>query len=486
MAIKEKVRKEMFLPLLLFLLVFTIDKIVLKFAGIALLYLLHPDFHFRKNARRIPLFYLLLIALEILKFLLLNRDFSQGHTVAFLLGCLFWMVSFLSLYQMRSIVDKIDRERVYRTLTVFFLINAGISLLNLLLTMYRAGSLNPYGMVDSEYGSSTGDLIKGLFQGPSYLNMMINSFFLFFFLYRGKLSLALTAVIVVLVTTANFANLVLVPVLVASLIFNKDKKMRWSVAGFLALFVVFYLLVTPSNLHYLKNSLFVPKKQVEELIAYEKKAIAKPAADGKKPVYTAAKVDVLLSQEALSIPDTMVTINGRSGKLQSFSQTAQYLKTGPKAFLFGAGIGNFSSFLALRMSDLDKEDGSRLFTYLPTYMAPEFQANHYKIYRAIYSLPQEFHSIKQFPNSFLNQLFGEYGLAGVLLFLLTYVLFFFRHFRKLTYGKYLLFLLGGYLLFDYLFEYLSVVTVFELLMFCDIHRLESAGQAVVPLQAEQS
>ena len=55
------------------------------------------------------------------------------------------------------------------------------------------------------------------------------------------------------------------------------------------------------------------------------------------------------------------------------------------------------------MSDLDKEDGSRLFTYLPTYMAPDFQANHYKIYRAIYSLPREFHSIKHFPNSFLNQ-----------------------------------------------------------------------------------
>ena len=49
LTVREKVRKELFLPLLLFLLVFTIDKIVLKFAGIALLYLLHPDFHFRKN-----------------------------------------------------------------------------------------------------------------------------------------------------------------------------------------------------------------------------------------------------------------------------------------------------------------------------------------------------------------------------------------------------------------------------------------------------
>ncbi|HXB90706.1 MAG TPA: hypothetical protein VNU72_00390 [Puia sp.] len=526
LTVREKTWKDLYLPLLVFLLVFTIDKILLKFAGIALLYLLHPDFKFRSNLRKIPLFYLLLLALEVLKFLLLNRDFSWGHTVSFLLGCVFWAISFLSLHQLRTIVDEVDKERIYRTLTVFFLINVGLSAWNLLLAMYHSGSLNPFALEDRNYGNSTGDLIKGLFLGPSYLNMMISSFFLFFYLYRGKIGLAFIALFVILLTSCNFGNIILVTVLIACLIFGKNRRIRLSTAGFLAVVAGFYLLITPHNLEYLRDSIFVPKKQQQELIAYEKKAIAdekahpaenttattaktgenvqgktgkSPAAAqtakaqtarapleseaAKKPGYSAADVDALLAQPTTNIPDTQVTLTGKAGKLQSFKQTAQYLRSGVKPFLFGAGMGNFSSFLALRMAGVNKEEGSRLFTYLPSYTAPTFRANHYRIFQAIYGLPTEFHSAKHFPNSFLNQLFGEYGLVGALLFLLTYVLFFFKRWRQLTYGRYLLFLLGGYLLFDYLFEYLSVVTVFELLMFCDIHRAESAG---LPPQPGQS
>ena len=116
--------------------------------------------------------------------------------------------------------------------------------------------------------------------------------------------------------------------LIASLFFSKNRKMRWSVAGFLALFVVFYVLISPSNLRYLKNSLFVPKKQEQELIAYEKKAVLLPqkeglekaAADEKKAVYAAAKVDILLSQPLLAVPDSEITLKGKPGKLVSFKE----------------------------------------------------------------------------------------------------------------------------------------------------------------------
>ncbi|HTQ26912.1 MAG TPA: hypothetical protein VMI35_02240, partial [Puia sp.] len=79
----KKSRDRIYLPLLLFLLVFTIDKIVLKFAGILLIFLLHPDFNWRKNLKKIPLFYLLVIVMEIVKFILFNHDFSKGHLASF-------------------------------------------------------------------------------------------------------------------------------------------------------------------------------------------------------------------------------------------------------------------------------------------------------------------------------------------------------------------------------------------------------------------
>ena len=477
---KEFVLKEMYFPLFLFLLVFTIDKITLKFAGIALLYLLHPDFNFRGDFRKVPLFYPLLLLFEVLKFLFLNRDFSTGHTVSFLVGALFWILSFLSLHQMRSIVDQVKMERINRTLTVFFLINAGVSLINLLTAMYRSGSINPYNLIfDTNFGNSTGDLIKGLFLGPSYLNMMINSFFLFFFLVREKYRLALAAFLVILLTTSNLCNIILLPVLVAFLIFARQKKARVWTAGFLALFAAFYLFVTPSNFKYMRSSIFVPKKQQEEMIAYEKKAFMlkkKFGAAGTTdsgtnvPAYSASDVDAMIRYSMDSIPDSVIVLTGKPGKMQSFKQTWRYITSGPKPLLSGAGMGGFSSFLALRMSDANRQEGSRLFNYLPIYMSPPFTQNHYRIYKAIYSLPREFHSVKQFPNSFLDQLFGEYGLVGVALFLLTYAWFFIRRFRQLSYGRYLLFLVGGYLLMDYLFEYLSVVSVFELLIFCDLRR----------------
>ncbi|HEV3414412.1 MAG TPA: hypothetical protein VG101_18155 [Puia sp.] len=493
---KEFVLKEMYLPLFLFLLVFTIDKITLKFAGIALLYLLHPDFNFRSDVRKVPLFYPLLLLLEVLKFLLLNRDFSAGHTISFLLGALFWIISFLSLHQMRSIVDQVKAERIDRTLTVFFLINAAISLLQLLMAMYSSGTINPYNFKTTNFGNSTGDLIKGIFLGPSYLNMMISSFFLFFFLVRQNYRLALAAFLVILLTTSNLCNMILLPVLVAFLIFSRRKKARVWAAGFLALFAAFYLLVTPSNLKYIRSSILVPKKQQEEMIAYEKKAlllqrkrrstIGMADSGSDVPAYSAANVDALIGYPMDSIPDSAIMLTGKPGKLQSFKQTLSYITSGPRPLLFGAGMGGFSSFLALRMSDADREEGSRLFKYLPTYMAPPFMQNHYRIYKALYSLPREFHSVKHFPNSFLDQLFGEYGLVGVALFLLTYAWFFISRFRQLSYGRYLLFLLGGYLVIDYLFEYLSVVSVFELLIFCDLRRAKEAVPATGSLQTRDS
>src|SRR5882724_2587254 len=124
----QAVKQHLYLPLLIFLLVFTVDKIVLKLAGILLIYALHPDFSFRKGIKKVPAFYLLLVALELVKFLLFNKDFSNGHLVTFLLGSLFWIISFLCVYQMQSIIEKTGEKVISNTLEAFFIINGIISI----------------------------------------------------------------------------------------------------------------------------------------------------------------------------------------------------------------------------------------------------------------------------------------------------------------------------------------------------------------------
>lgn len=469
------------IPLLLFLLIFTIDKILLKLIGITLIYILHPDLKFRGKIHTIPLFYPLIILVSLLQFVCLNNDFSKGHLVTLILGCTFWLISFLACWQFRSIVGETDPKKIHLTLTIFFLINAIVSLANLVSAMYHSGMLIPYRSKDPAFDNSTGDLIKGLFMGPSYLNMMINAFFLFYFLYRSKFRLAFLAMFVILLTTSNFGNIILLPVLLICAALKNDWQIRKSIAAMIAMMIAFYLLASPHNLQYMKDSIVVPSQRQKELVAYRKQVAQQHQKDSLRNVlqtniqrgrvvYTPERVNRMIRMMQIDSASGHLSLADKYGKVKAFRETADFLASSPKHLIVGAGIGGFSSFLAERMSGVNKEEGSRLFHYLPNYINPDFKANHYEIADEVYGLPPAFHSIKHFPNSFVNQLFGEYGILGFFLFIVTYIYFFIRHFRSLTYGKYLLLLLGAFLLFDYLFEYLSVVCIFELLMFCDIKR----------------
>jgi hypothetical protein len=62
------------------------------------------------------------------------------------------------------------------------------------------------------------------------------------------------------------------------------------------------------------------------------------------------------------------------------------------------------------------------------------------------------------------QLLGEYGLAGCICFLLCYLLFFAKGFKKLTYGLPIFFIMTGAFISEYWFEQLSIVVMFELLI----------------------
>lgn len=76
-------------------------------------------------------------------------------------------------------------------------------------------------------------------------------------------------------------------------------------------------------------------------------------------------------------------------------------------------------------------------------------------------MSSDWHSIQQLPSSFFNQILGEYGVLGTVLFLVFYIGYILKRSKFNLVFFPIAFLMGYYLLFDYLFEYLSIVVLFE-------------------------
>jgi hypothetical protein len=159
------------------------------------------------------------------------------------------------------------------------------------------------------------------------------------------------------------------------------------------------------------------------------------------------------------------------GKLLSYYQTIQLSFSGVKKCLIGSGAGNFSSKLAFKLSGIiDMNiDGVR-----GTKINEDFKNNHLEIYCHYFSLDKAEHSAMNLPNSSFNQILGEYGFIGIILFILFYLLFFLKRFRELSYGKYLILVIVQALFIDYWFEQLSVVILFELLILLDLKNFQTS------------
>lgn len=438
-------------PLLLFLLLFTTDMVVLKPVGLLAGLWLYRKQGLGRHLAAAPPFYWLLPAMELIRFLFFNHDFSLAHWIMTGVGMAFWLMAAGAFGVLRAAVARGGAGRIMPTLSAWFWLNCLWSVGQLVRVIVISGHPNPYWLEVEAYGNSTGDFIRGLLGGPCYLNMFVNAFFAVFFLYRGKYRLSLAATTVALLTASNFANMVFLPVLLLIGLLRRERKIRIALAGHLGIFALCYLVIFPDNLAYLLSSVHQDKLA------------------GR--IYT--MIRPLKSRQQAETPAAVTVVPAllqRSGKLASFRQTAGFLTSDAAAFCFGAGMGHYSSQVAVRMSDLQPERKSRLFQLLPQYIHPLFRRDHYRIYQAVYSLPPAYHSIRHMPGSFVNQLGGEYGLAGILLAAWGYVGYMLRRYRQFSYTGPLLLLAGGFLLFDYLFEYLSVLVFFELFFLTDTCR----------------
>jgi hypothetical protein len=177
------------------------------------------------------------------------------------------------------------------------------------------------------------------------------------------------------------------------------------------------------------------------------------------------------------IPDQLY--QSKPGKFASFIQTFFYLKFSFKHFLFGSGIGNFSSKLAFRAS------GVKILGTYPqkyAYISPDFRHNHLFTFRYYYEADASKHSVINYPFSFYNQILGEYGMIGAAVFAIFYLGYFASRYRKLSYGRYLLLALLGLLLIDYWFESFTLVILFELFILLNIKEEQETDSPTPPLR----
>jgi hypothetical protein len=157
--------------------------------------------------------------------------------------------------------------------------------------------------------------------------------------------------------------------------------------------------------------------------------------------------------------------NPTPGKIIGMKQTFSFFKQHPAKVFFGEGIGNFSSKLAFKATGLNFTGG---YPKKYIYINPDFLRNHLDVYLAFFSRGPGSHSLTNSPFSVYDQLLAEYGLLGLSALLVFYLWFFAKHYKKLTYGIPLLILLLSIFFIDYWFEQLSVVVLFELMLFLDI------------------
>ncbi|MEX6686381.1 hypothetical protein QTN47_02690 [Danxiaibacter flavus] len=491
----------------------------------------------KKTDRAIPLFYFLLIVIACFNFLLF-KDFTNLHyDIVFITGIGFWLLCLLAVNQVRIAAMQNPPEKTHNTLLVFFITNCVASFIRLATIILDAGALNPYryqGMYQ-KYFIGTGDLIRGITFDTSTTNAVICAAGVVYFLCRKQALMTLLCMATLLLTGSNFTNLALIAVMIYLFAFRSDRLQKSLMVICCMLLVVFMAKISPQNDTYATGIIkkLFSKNNYPGLSASntskqitaeptdpeaEKKAFAKHYLDsismllakleaksaqspdevavgGTVPVFSERpeipqpsihsqpfqrKKDTLTEQRVLInyIQHSEPANNKVSafpekypGKLISFIQTGNYFKLHPGKMLTGNGMGKFSSKLAFRATALNISGGypSRF-----SYVNNDFRDNHLATFLNFFSKDAEMHSVVNTPNSVYNQLMGEYGLMGIAAFVFAYIFYWIGRFKKGGFGFPLLLLLCAIFFVDYWFEQLSIVVLFELMMFLDIKEEKTA------------
>ena len=552
--------------LLLFLVLFLNVKMAIKIPAIALIYLLQFNFKFGfsfKNSR-LPLFYLLAIGIAILNWLIGRNYFNLNYNIVLLTGIGFWVLCILAMHQVKLFVENNDTETIHRTIVVFFILNAILSLCNIAAIIFETGAVNPY-IYQGQYQKyfiGTGDYIKGLTFDTSTTNAVLNALGCIYFLAKKNAAMLLVCMAVMLLTASNFTNTILLLCFAILFIFKSTRDQKSLIAVCIMFLVVFMVKISPQNYTYvhetIKNTLHPGAKyqmpQAKPNIPITLMPDSLLDADQRKQkiaqsyidsVYTANHrvlrhpVAATIVRGPVVVPSATVSSgallerlnmyvlqvrrparaipaneNGRAlipqpdintlpyqhiadtsnyqkqllsfigahksdlplsaqhkyqpklpGKALSMLQTIHFLIQHPFKLMTGDGMGNFSSKLAFRVSGLGFAGG---YPKKYTYLDPDFLSNHLDIYLNYFSKKTDLHSLTNNPDSVYDQVLGEYGILGMIAFLIWYIGYFLKRYKALTYGLPVLLMLMAVFFIEYWFEQLSILVFFELLLLLNI------------------
>lgn len=476
--------------LLLFIVLAVNVKIYVKLPalGLYILYLLF--FKKIKPERKLPgfvKFYLAIAAAGILSSICSGAFSNTTYWFGFGWGVLQWLcaagigyVSFLSVKNTPSL-------NLEKTITAFFMLNMIVCIINLLSIAASLGYF-PYWYPDpaGQYGVSTGDHIQSIFQSNSITNAAVSLLGSLYYINNRRFGMALLCMITGLLSTSNVTLLFFILMLMASIIFVKERKVKIGVVLLLLSTGLVYVTLSPANFLYMNT---VANDVVKEQEPEVKKDIKKV-----KKVYTIPVKDSILSNipgALMALKNTPSQIPGvafdtttanillstwystplqntpvynykRPLKLYATKQTLSFWVSDIRHFFLGAGMGNYSSKLAVKMTGLGFE-GSYPENYM--YANRDFLQHTFHTIMYIYTQPVSQHSVINNPRNIYNQLAGEYGLLGVILFVFFYIGYVFSNRRVLAVGGIVLVVFTVLLFgFEYWFEAMSLTVIFELLI----------------------
>ncbi len=356
------------------------------------------------------LFYFGIIILSASQFLfVLSPEYSLNYTINTAIALLFWILGLLVHLILKSSTNFLSLKSLYKILDIVFMINILLIAIQYALIMLESKSINPFGLNSRDFGMSTGDNLKGLFSNSS-VTMVVMSLYTIYYAYKRNRKFFLAAIGMLL--TTYMSGILIFTIITGGFIFFtfKLKTKVKILVGFLATFFLIST-ITPENIEY-----------------------------GKK----------ILTEKVSSTTDP-------ARKLVSYEQTLKNWISSPQSFIFGEGAGKFSS----RTAFLTGGDYTSWYPNKLEYKSEKFKENHFKLWNdRILAIPFKDGTHNQ-PFSFYNQLIGEFGLLGLVLFSL-YLFFIIKRWHLLTYGKILSLLMIGFFFLEYWFDYFSVILFFEL------------------------
>ena len=329
-----------------------------------------------------------------------------------------------------------------------------------------------------------------------------------------------------LLTASNFSNLVLLLAFAGIFLLNSTREQKSIKVICAAMMIIFFIKCSPQNESYVSDTIskffFQTRKTIpagreipirdrpDSLLTAETRKekiatlyldslerehnkqsfiVGKPLTPAplvkpgipKDSIHTASfqwKRDTTLFQHQLlayiekNIADPFSGYNKAvPGKMLALKESVHFLQKQPRKIITGDGAGNFSSKLAFRATGL-KMAGA--FPAQLTWCNADFLHNHLSLYAFFFTKHADSHSIIHSPASVYDQLLTEYGVLGLMAFLVFYAWFFFSRTKAGSYGLPLLIMMLAFFAMDYWFEQLSVVILFELMMFTNIKEHSSA------------